>query len=418
MKNLISLSIVLLIGLSSMICVSCVSNEPEVEIVENPLGEEVYFVVGKVTHQLESLDGVEVSLGDNDVKVSTDSDGYYQLKLNKKGNYPLRFKRDGFVEVATVVSFPQESPNRSSMTVSVDMTRMSEPVTVYPDEEIEIADPTGRAVLHIMRSLAEKTDVSLTVVKDVPSIFRSTSTVEDMQDGSAYAAVLVSPTETELPRVSKLRVNKLTSDSLRLKEMGLYKKSLDGNWVKQENEVVYDESRNAYAVEISMFSTYSMRIPYTIAEGGGEVSDHVNGELTLDNCGNPEAMKGVDLNIKQRCGWEIVSDLDQLITTSLPGVSEKDKAALTTVLIEQLTSIQGSAPGVYDIPVHLSQVSVSGNSVLHYENLAKVARMTCVLDVIYLDQPKSLAVEVVKYTGMQENYTNNSCYQHSGGSGK
>lgn len=418
MKKLISLLVILLTGLGSMVCVSCVSNEPEVEIVDDPFGEEVYFVVGKVTHQLASLGGVEVSLGDNEMKMSTGSDGCYQLKLNKKGNYPLRFKRDGFVEVATVVSFPQESSNRSSVTVSVDMTRMSEPVTVNPDEEIEITDPTGRAVLHIMRSLAEKTNVSLTVVKDVPSIFRSTFSSSEMVGGSAYASVLVSPAETQLPRASKLRVNKLTSDSIRLKEMGLYKKGLDNNWEKQENEIVYDDSRNAYATEISTFSTYSMRIPYETKNVTDEVSDHVNGEMTLDNCGNPEAMKGVDLNITQRCGWEIATDLDQLISSLLPGVSANDKAALAAVLIEQLTSMEGSAPGVYDIPVHLSQISVSGNSVLHYKNLAKVARMTYVLDVVYLDQPKSLAVEVVKYTGMKENYTNNSCYQHSGGSGK
>lgn len=418
MKKLILLVIILLTGLSSMIWVSCVSNEPEVEIVDDPSGEEAYFVVGKVTHQLASLDGVEVSLGDNGMKVRTGSDGCYQLKLNKKGNYPLRFKRDGFVDVVTVVSFPQDSPNRSSLTVSVDMTRMSEPVTVNPDEEIEISDPTGRAVLHIMRSLAEKTNVSLTVIKDVPSIFRSTSSAEEVIDGSAYASVMLSPAETPLLHTGKLRVNKLTSNSIRLKDMVLYKKSLGNNWEKLENEIVYDESRNAYVTDISIFSTYSMRIPYKIKNGVEEVSDHVNGELTLDNCGNPEAIKGVDLTISQRCGWEITTDLDQLISSSLPGVSENDKAALAVVLTEQLTSMQGSAPGVYDIQVNLSQISVSGNSVLHYENLAKMTRMTYVLDVFYLDQPKNLAVEVVKYTGMKENYTNNSCYQHSGGSGK
>lgn len=418
MKKLILLVIILLTGLSSMIWVSCVSNEPEVEIVDDPFGEEAYFVVGKVTHQLASLDGVEVSLGDNGMKVRTGSDGCYQLKLNKKGNYPLRFKRDGFVDVVTVVSFPQDSPNRSSLTVSVDMTRMSEPITVNPDEEIEISDPTGRAVLHIMRSLAEKTNVSLTVIKDVPSIFRSTSSAEEVIDGSAYASVMLSPAETPLLHTGKLRVNKLTSNSIRLKDMVLYKKSLGNNWEKLENEIVYDESRNAYVTDISTFSTYSMRIPYKIKNGVEEVSDHLNGELTLDNCGNPEAIKGVDLTISQRCGWEITTDLDQLISSSLPGVSENDKAALAVVLTEQLTSMQGSAPGVYDIQVNLSQISVSGNSVLHYENLAKMTRMTYVLDVFYLDQPKNLAVEVVKYTGMKENYTNNSCYQHSGGSGK
>lgn len=225
------------------------------------------------------------------------------------------------------------------------MTRMSEPVTVNPDEEIEITDPTGRAVLHIMRLLAEKTNVSLTVVKDVPSIFRSTPLTEEVVDKTAYASVLVSPSETPLPRVSKLRVNKLTSDSIRLKEIGLYKKNVDNNWEKQENEIVYDKSRNAYTTDISTFSTYSMRIPYETRNGADEVSDHVSGELTLDNYGNPEAMKGVDLEIKQRCGWEITTDLDQLISSSLPGVSIDDKAALAVVLTEQLTSMQGECSG-------------------------------------------------------------------------
>lgn len=419
MKKLILLSLTMLfVVIIGLAWVSCVSNEPETEIVEDPFGDEVYFVLGRVTYQQASLENVSVFINETDLKVQTTSDGDYQLSLTKKGNYELRFKKEGFVDVVTNVSIDEKTDKRSSITVSVEMTKVSDVVTVDPGEEIEIADPTGRAILHIMRSLAEKTNVSLTVIKDVPSIFRSTSSAEEVIDWSAYVSVSVSPAETPLTRVSKLRVNKLTSNSIRLKDMVLYKKSLGNNWEKLENEIVYDESRNAYVTDISTFSTYSMRIPYKIKNGVEEVSDHVNGELTLDNCGNPEAIKGVDLTISQRCGWEITTDLDQLISSSLPGVSENDKAALAVVLTEQLTSMQGSAPGVYDIQVNLSQISVSGNSVLHYENLAKMTRMTYVLDVFYLDQPKNLAVEVVKYTGMKENYTNNSCYQHSGGSGK
>lgn len=418
MKKLISLLVILLTGLSSMVCVSCVSNEPEVEIVDDPFGEEVYFVVGKVTHQLVSLDGVEVSLGDNDMKISTGSDGCYQLKLNKKGNYPLRFKRDGFVEVATVVSFPLEAPNRSSLTVSIDMTKMSEPVTVHPDEEIEIADPTGRAVLHIMRSLAEKTNVSLTVVNDVPAVFKSGMSLKSESNGNSYASVLIYPTETDLPRKSMLRVNKLASDSIRFSRMDLYKRNAGNTWEKQNNAVVYDAGRNAYTSDITTFSTYSMRIPYHVSGGAEVASSHLNGELTLDNCGNLAAMHDVDLNIKQRCGWEITTDLDQLITSSLPGVSTGDKDALVTLLTEQMVSVQGSNPGYYDVPAHLSKISISGNSVLHYKNFAKEASATYTFDIVYLEQPKSLSVEVRQYTGMQEEYTNTSCFQHSGGSGK
>nr|WP_129733155.1 carboxypeptidase-like regulatory domain-containing protein [Parabacteroides goldsteinii] len=419
MKKLLLLSLaVLFVGVSGMVWVSCVSDEPETEIVENPLGDEVYFVLGRVTSQRAPLEGVSVYMDGTDQKTLTGEDSNYQLYLTNKGNYELHFKKDGYVDVVTTVSIDEKTVKRSSITVSVDMTKMSEPVTVYPDEEIEIADPTGRAVLQIMRSLAEKTDVSLTMMKDVPVLFKSEMALKSEPYGNSYASVLISPSETELPRKSTLRVNKLTSDSIRFSSMDLYKRNAEYKWEKQENPVTYNDSRNAYTSDITVFSTYSMRIPYHVSEGTEVVSSHLNGELTVDNCGNAAAMRDISLDLKQRCGWEMTTDLHQLITSSLPGISTNDEQGLTTVLTEQLTSLLGSDPGYYDIPVHLSKISISGNSVLHYKNFAKETTVTCTFDIIYLDQSKSLSVEIKKYTGMKEEYTNDSCYQHSGGSGK
>lgn len=285
-------------------------------------------------------------------------------------------------------------------------------------DEIEIADPTGRAVLRIMRSLAEKTDVALTVVKDVPAMFKSDMSLKSEPYGNSYVSVLISPSETELPRKSTLRVNKLTSDSIRFGSMDLYKRNADYEWEKQENIVTYDDGRNAYTSDITAFSTYSMRVPYRISESSEVVSSHLNGELTVNNCGNVTAKRDIDLDIKQRCGWEMTTDLHRLITSSLPGISANDEEGAATVLMEQAASLMGSASGYYDIPVHLSKISISGNSVLHYKNYAKESTVTCSFDIIYLGQSKSLSVEIKKYTGMQEEYTNDSCYQHSGGSGK
>ena len=129
-------------------------------------------------------------------------------------------------------------------------------------------------------------------------------------------------------------------------------------------------------------------------------------------------MRDINLDIKQRCGWEITTDLHQLITSSLPGISANDEEGVTTVLKEQSASLMGSASGYYDIPIHLSKISISGNSVLHYKNYAKESTVTCSFDIVYLGQSKSLSVEIKKYTGMQEEYPIDSCYQHSGGSGK
>lgn len=419
MKKLIVLLFsVLSIVVSGIVWVSCVSDEPETEIVESPFGDEVYFVLGRVTHQKTLLEDVSVYIDGTDQKVVTGSDGTYQLYLTKKGDYTLHFEKDGFVDVVTVVSIDEQTAKRSSITVSVDMTRISEPVVVNPDEEVEIADPTGRATLHIMRSLAEKTNVSLTIVNEVPALFKSGVPSKSESFRNNYASILISPEGTELSSKSMLRVNKLTSGSVRFSSMELYKRSGDNSWEKLENTVSYNDSLNAYTSEITTFSTYSLRIPYRVTDGSETISSHLNGELTVDNCGNLEVKHDVELNIKQRCGWEITTDLGQLITVSLPGISSEDKQALETLLTEQLTSMQGSTPGYYDIPVHLSKVNVSGNSVLHYKNFAKEATQTCIFDIIYKDQPKSLSVEIKKYIGMKENYTIDSCYQHSGGSGK
>lgn len=419
MKKLVLLLLAMsLVIISGMAWVSCVSNEPETEIVEAPFSDEIYFVLGRVTYQQASLEDVSVFMNGTDQKVQTASDGNYQLSLTKKGDYELRFKKEGFVDVVTNVSIDEQTDKRSSITVSVDMTKLSDAVTVDPDDEIEITDPTGRVVLQIMRSLAEKTDVSLTVVKDVPPMFKSEMSLKSESYGSSYASVLINPSETELPRKSTLRVNKLTSDSIRFSSMDLYKRNAAYEWEKLENAVTYDDSRNAYTSDITVFSTYSMRIPYRISENSEVVSSHLNGELTLDNCGNVAAMRDINMDIKQRCGWEITTDLHQLITSSLPGISANDEEGVAAVLMEQLASLMGSASGYYDIPVHLSKINISGNSVLHYKNYAQESTVTCSFDIIYLGQSKKLSVEIKKYTGMQEEYTNDSCFQHSGGSGK
>lgn len=412
------LAVVLGIGAGSMVGVSCVSGEPEVEIVEKPFGDEIYFVLGRVTHQQALLTGVTVYIDGSDQKTATGSAGAYQLYLTKKGSYTLRFVKEGFVDVVTSVSIDESTANRTSITVSVGMTKMSEPEEVHPDEEIEITDPTGRAVLSIVRSLAEKTNVSLTLIKDVPVVFKAGQLSEPKAYGTSYASVLIHPTGLELPAKSVLRINKLTSDAIRFGSMELYKQRADYLWEKMDNQVVYDASYNAYMVDIMSFSVYSLRLPFRAVAGKEIASSHMNGELTVDNCGNMAAVRDIDLDIQQRCGWEILTDIPTLITSSLPGITTRDAEELEVLLTDQLISLQGCDPDIYDIPVHLSKISVSGNSVLHYKNRAKVISVTCEFDIVFQNQPKQLSVDIKKYSGMQEDYSYESCYQHSGGSGK
>ena len=416
-KTLFFLWVILLVGVTSSGFISCTSNEPSPEQVDDSFNDEIYFVSGRVTSGQSSLSGVSVKIDNDTPETMTSADGTYQLFLSKKGNYVLRFHKDGYVDIVTTILFSDNTPNRSSIVVSPDMTLSSAAVTVTPDSEIDIADPTGRAVLSVMSSFAEKTDVSLTVYKELPVNYALGNSLKSEPYGVGYTTVEISPVGIRLTKESTLRVNKQTSDAISFASVDLYQRNTNNEWVKA-NDVTLDKSRNAYTASITELSSYSMRIPYTVSGGQETVSDHLNGSLDVDNCGNMAARENIEIKVSQLCGWDFVTDLHKEVRSTFSGISQSDEDALCSKITEQITSLEGSFAGFYELPVTLSTASVSGNSVMHYENYAKERILTYSFDIVYQNTPYTIAVMIKKYTGMDERYTNKSCYQHSGGQGQ
>lgn len=407
----------LVIGLIGTFLFSCVSSEVSVEKVENPFEEEVYFVSGRTLHQQSSLEGVRIRADGSDREVTTSADGSYQLSFTKKGDYTLHFSKEDFIEMVTVASFDEQAPNRSSLTISPQMTKRSGMVEVDPDEEIEITDPTGRVVLRLLRSVAEKTNVSLTVLTELPARYASSEVVQSGSAGASYTTVLIEPAGVELTGKSTLLVNKLASDALTFATVELYERQADYTWKKLEG-VTFDKSLNAYTCDITTFSSYSLRIPYETQKVSETVTDHLNGKQSIENCGNMNAKTDGEIQVNQRSGWDYTADLGQSIENRFSGISQADVVALTTVIDEQMTGLQGCRRGYSDQSVLLSKAHVSGNSILHYENYAKETVQAYSFEVTYLEKPYSLPVNIRMYSGMEERYSEKSCYEHSGGQGK
>lgn len=396
---------------------SCTSKEPSFEQVDDSFDSEVYFVSGRVSYNKLALEGVDVSIDEVNKEIKTNVDGSYQLYLNGKGTYTLRFEKEGFIKIATSVSLDEATANRSSVVVSPNMTKMNEGIKVLPDDVVEISDPTGKTTLCLLRSLAEETNVGLTVYKELPDSYSMGNLLPTVSKGAEYATVIVEPVDTKLINTGTLLVNKETSDLITFSSVDLYQKTVDDVWEKG-NETSFNKDRNAYETEITKFSTYSLRVPYSVEIGNEVVSTHLNGKVKVDNCGNIDAKDNVEIEVQQRCGWDFVTDIQAILSSSLSGISQADKDALSSLLEDQIISLEGTSPGYYDIPVVLSSVNVSGNAVMSYENYAKEVDVLYSFGVIYSGQSYTVPIAIKKYTGMEEIYLNTSCFQHSGGQGK
>lgn len=416
-KKLFLSASILAICMSCVYFISCASDEPSPEEVDDTLKNEMYFVSGRVSHKQLPLDGVLVKVDGVEQQATTTADGNYQLFLKKKGDYSVRFQKDDFIEIATIVRFDEQAPNRSSIIVSPEMTKRNPGIEVNPDDEIEITDPSGRAVLRLMRSIAEKTDVSLTLFNELPALYSTSNSLKAEPSGVAYATVFIEPKGMELTKASTLLMNKQTSDAMAFSLMDLYERQPDNSW-KKLTGVTFDKSRNAYTCEVMNFSSYSLRIPYLIENVSEVTTTHLNSKIEIDNCGNMRAKKGIEIQVKQRCGWEFVSDVPTEIRTIFPAISEKDVDALSVVINDEITSLLNESEGYYDLPVVLSTVDVSGNSTFLYENYAKQTTQTYVLNITYKGTPYRLPVVIKRYSGMEEKYSETSCYQHSGGQGQ
>lgn len=416
-KLLFFASILAVICIVSICYSSCASSEPSPEQVGNSFEEEIYFVSGRVSHQQLPLEGATVHVDGTDLQTTTTADGGYQLFVSQKGDYTLRFQKDGFIEMATVASFDEQAANRSSIIISPELTKVSGGVEVGPDDEIEITDPTGRAVLRLLRSVADKVNVSVTVFKDLPLVHSANNSLKAEASGVPYATVLIKPVGIELTKKSTLWVNKQTSEALTFGTMNLYERQKDNSWKKLEG-VTFDKSRNAYISEIADFASYSLRVPYAIENVSEVVTTHLNGKIEIDNCGNMRAKTGIEIKVNQRCGWDYSSNLEESIRKTFAGISSEDVEAAATVIDGEIAFLMDHVRGYYDLPVVLSRANVSGNSIFNYENYAKETTQTYSFDIIYLDKPYSFPVSIKRYSGMEEKYSEISCYQHSGGQGK
>lgn len=91
------------------------------EIVVNPLDKTQYYIVGTVSDANGGLDGVEVSVG-NDNKTTTKDGGQYSLTVTSSSAQDVSFSKEGMISYTAKAQFASDN-NHSQAVLNVTLAK-------------------------------------------------------------------------------------------------------------------------------------------------------------------------------------------------------------------------------------------------------------------------------------------------------
>lgn len=420
-KHLFSANTILMAVLTFLFT-SCMigDDEKEPEKVEDPLTQsEEYYIAGKILDSSGSaLEGVTVGLSDG-TSGKTDMTGLFSLKLATKGTYKLTFDKSGYLKLLTDVTIPSQAPNRSSINVSLLLSKLSQPVTVTGTEDytIKISDDakTTTAVEVPPGSTSGAAAISVTTYSE-PAV-TPPAPGATQQVTPALETVYFEPSGTVFKQPVLFSVSNPVETEIYFENLSLtYKESGGSAWVPQSTPVRFNPETNRYETELTHFSSYSVTMKAEKVISSENVSES-NIELKKDNSGNMEAIRDFKIEFSETAGWNFSENLDISIKNALSGISGSSLAGLVKMMQDCITSLEGGKPGIYKIS-HTLTTNISGNSIMNYNNKAKFCNIQYKFKVNYKKSSQTITVKVKRYTGMKETYTNKDANQHSGGGGK
>lgn len=325
----------------------CKKDEPTPEIVENPLDKEVYYITGRVVEGTKNLEGVKVSSSGTDV--TTLADGSFQLPVTKKGVQAVTFSKSGYVTVLAEAAISSDMKKHSSVSLVQHLTALATSVKVKPDADTMLYDVRKKiAILSFPAGVVdEETDMTVTEYiggTKVSGGHAALSTINCLPDGKNFGKSV------------EVAITNATSPAIFFSDVRHYVET-NGTW-QQQSVLTYDKSRNVYIASLNGFSNHSFGVTYTVKNGGTSIEDA--GSVVIDNMGNMQS-KESGVSAKHKVGYTIEGDLKQLISARFSGLSSADVEALAGQLENVITSTQGMAAGVSEVPFSLGTAKLSGD---------------------------------------------------------
>lgn len=420
-KQFLSVSVITML-ISTFLFTSCRASDDEKkpEIVDDPLAKtEEYYISGRILDNSgDVLEGVIVN-SSNGISVKTNVTGMFALKLNAKGTYKLTFSKENHLDLTTTATFSATDKNRSSMNLSLVMSKISQSTTVMGTEQESVKIPDAvKPSTHVEvmpGTVSKTTDFSVTVYKE-PIAILPTAPGSSQQITPALETAYFEPSGTTFNKPIIFSINNPVEADIYFENLTLaYKKKGDTTWEIQKTKVNLTPETNRYETELKHFSSYSIMLNADRVISAENVSE-TNLELKKDNTGNMEAIRDFKIEFDETAGWDFSENLDTSIRNALTGISESNLTGLSNMIEDCVASLEGGKPGFYKI-AHSLTTNISGNYIVYYTNRAKYCDIQYIFNVNYKKSSKTITVKVKRYTGMKETYTNKDANQHSGGNG-
>lgn len=357
------------------------------EIVNNPLEEEVYYIIGQIKEENSPVEGVVVS--SSGTQVETSHEGWYQLPVNQKGKCTVSYMKEGYIPITTTVLIPEEMQTRSSVALPLQMAKKNPVVTIDPSRDTVIVYPGADKLTSIIFPAGisdQPIDVSATEFINGPMV--------DLEHAGLVTFDLeVSGPEKTLPVEIINQANPL----LHVGQL-VHCVEVDGQWKEMAGTIgTFNWLRNIH--EATIQSSYAIHsIGPKLEVDTILTSFESAGEVVIDNLGSLFA-KEVEIMSKQKMGWEITSDMDSYYSI-FPGLTDSDCKYTTQSLYKVLASVNGSLAGVSETDVPLGIAKVSGDTKMTIKFFTRVDDVSLQYILMFQGIWDTKQIKYKRYSGM------------------
>ncbi|MDD2436738.1 MAG: TonB-dependent receptor [Massilibacteroides sp.] len=390
--------------------VSCKKDDPEPEIVTNPLDETAYYVIGKVTEKNVAL--ADVTVKTSGAETTSAQDGSFLLKVTQKGDLTVTFSKDDYITVTSDVTIPSNAASNSSVSVSQELTKKSIPETVSNTEETVITEPTEEKITFTFpaEAVSQPTDVSIT---------KYTEGAKKISSGEvrlSLASFNCEPDGIVFEKPVKVALKNPVSNNIFFSNTK-HNVEKNGKW-EYVDDAVFNPAENVYSFELNSFSNHSISIVATQSESS--TSTEALTTVVIDNLG-VMTVKEQEISITQKYGWEIEGDLASILKTAIPELSDDDASNLVPMALTTIETLKGSKPGISETQLNCGTAKISGDMKYTVVFTSLIIKTNVAFSVTANNTQKEISVPVKTYSGVSSSATyerGNSYPDHSGGSGK
>lgn len=304
--------------------------------------ENVYYITGVVSTSKGSLSGATVTSGSE--SETTDTDGVYTLKMSSNSTASVNFSMDGYVAVDATAVFASDATAGASVTLSQQLTAQVAAKEAVAGEEATLTfvqessssdldpDPDTGTVTESVVTIAipaaavtKTVEISATVYTPtatpaasvaIAEAVESTNETETITVTSPVASVNLQPSGTTFDEAITVSI---TSDKI---EGAYHAKLVDGEWERQEGDLVYNDETGAYEIKLTSFSSHSITVDAEVEITSSSSSSSSTESLAtevFDNIGLVNAITE-SVSYDQKSGWELSSGASSAITSFAAGI--------------------------------------------------------------------------------------------------